>query len=135
MPNHSPEPWQVQRVPPGHEEEVIETVGQLVMFEGETAQFSYHAVVIDNSDDFEYGPLLEACDKSQRTPNLHRIVACVNACAGLNPVAVPTLLAVCEAFVSDYFVPHSSKGGEVSQGTARMIRDVVLLAKAPPSVP
>ena len=123
MPNHSPEPWQVQRVPPGHEEEVIETVGQLVMFEGETAQFSYHAVVIDNSDDFEYGPLLEACDKSQRTPNLHRIVACVNALAGLNPAAVRKLVKICEDIDTvDY--------NEIDVWH-EMVREAVALAKEP----
>lgn len=31
-----------------------------------------------------------------------RIEACVNACAGINPEAVPKLLAACEALIADY---------------------------------
>lgn len=32
--------------------------------------------------------------------NMERIVACVNACAGINPEAVPMLLAACKAVLN-----------------------------------
>lgn len=39
--------------------------------------------------------------EEQRVPNAERIVACVNACAGINPEAVPELLAALEGLLEE----------------------------------
>lgn len=40
--------------------------------------------------------------KGPNPANAARIVACVNACAGIDPAAVPDLLAVCRSIVANY---------------------------------
>lgn len=40
------------------------------------------------------------CDE-EAMANAKRIVACVNACAGINPEAVPVLLKMCERVATD----------------------------------
>ena len=42
--------------------------------------------------------------------NAHRIVACVNGCAGINPEAVKDLLAACEAVVAKFGEPSGWRG-------------------------
>lgn len=71
-----------------------------------------------------------------------RIVACVNACAGINPEAVPALRAACAAVLTaiDAF-PHSRQKtpfGKPDGGIARMLRNVLDKARPrgePPGKP
>ena len=78
VPSHAPEPWRVGK-----------------------GSFMGLAVLDADSDGVcacstGLQPLY-AGDEEAKRANARRIVACVNACAGLNPEAVPDLLAACEA--------------------------------------
>lgn len=79
---HTPEPWRVGR----------------------------HAVVADvpvvggcsGTDDVDYYGGHLVCETVTEA-NAERIIACVNACKGINPEAVPDLLEACEALPLDKF--------------------------------
>jgi hypothetical protein len=51
--------------------------------------------------------------------NAKRIVSCVNACAGINPAAVPKLLAALDEFVIEYV-----------EGTDPILDDTLIKARA-----
>ena len=129
MPNHSPEPWRVG-------EQIIETTAEArltppkLLRDGRHMRF-YNPQIVSGLDDVCPELTVYEHDEAESNANLHRIVACVNALAGLNPAAVPKLVAVCEQLVCDYYLPYSCKPGEVMGDTVRLIADAVALAKEP----
>ena len=77
MSEHTPEPWKY--LPPDH-------VGgaAIIPMEGPCICTFWN----ENPD---------LRSEAEHDANARRIVACVNACEGINPEAVPDLLAACEA--------------------------------------
>ena len=49
--------------------------------------------------------------------DIERQVACVNACAGINPEAVPELLAACRAVVNAWHADDRNFEHEIAHGT------------------
>lgn len=86
MTQHTPEPW---------------NVGGTMIFQGEAGKHITPIAFVQTKDsergakDFNYyGPEMGECEA-----NADRIVACVNACEGINPKAVPELLKAVEAML------------------------------------
>lgn len=98
---HTPEPWELDerdRISDIADGSGFHAVGPFVIVapdeDGELA------VVAEIQDDVP-GGLAEA--------NASRIVACVNACAGLDPAAIPALVAAAERVIDR--TPTSLEGG------------------------
>ena len=81
-PKHTPEPWR-QFTELGTIGDVVDSKGRAVAQAQETGNFERGAPE----------------GLAERNANAARIVACVNGCAGINPDAVPDLLAALEAAV------------------------------------
>lgn len=101
MSKHTPEPWVATRQPNGsvwiHERGLMP-----------------HATVYGRAD----------LSSGKIESDSARIVACVNACAGINPDAVPGLLAACKALIG--FVGSVRPGGPVLAGEAEMVSDALI---------
>lgn len=69
---HSPEPWAVYP--------------EVGLCEARAKDVNYKSYIIWDGADGPY----------PKDEDVERIVACVNACAGINPEAVPDLLAACK---------------------------------------
>lgn len=85
--SHTPEPWQFIRV--NTSDGFGGTYGQAMFIGG-----------VGDSPDIVcsgYGAHATSEDLNITDDDAARIVACVNACTGLNPEAVPDLLAACKA--------------------------------------
>lgn len=82
MTNHTPEPWK--------------DVG-FIGAPASSASSGY--LLIGNTRDRGDHGDGTGCDRQTADANRARIVACVNACAGINPAAVPDLMAVAKSTV------------------------------------
>ena len=76
------------------------------------------------------GYMIASCEWAQKEDdipdaNAERIVDCVNACAGLDPEAVPGLLAVCEVVVE-----ASKDHGSLSPGWFASLPVIIAAARA-----
>lgn len=69
------------------------------------------------------------CDDNKcRKIDIERIVACVNACKGINPEAIPDLLLACKMIVVNIEAAVSS-GRLVSTALFRQVEDAISKAK------
>jgi hypothetical protein len=123
---HTPEPWAVEKATHSHEfgTDFIECI-LVNSARQEIARTSTRIVCNDS------------------TPNAERIVACVNACAGLNPEAIQELIAaldavtqqlsdlhaaICDQELEDHFVDDSIN--MLSEGGTAIEQARAALAKA-----
>ncbi len=100
---HTPEPWSVCGIGPYSAElmKLIGTQGSEPSYcpcERISSQYGLIANLFHADDKDDEGQEL-TFPHEVREANAARIVACVNACAGINPEAVPDLLAAAEGWV------------------------------------
>ena len=87
MSEHTPEPWHACSAHDGK----CPCNGVLAIDGTSIASF------FATDDRSVYGVTEQCAGFEEGHANRHRAVSCVNACAGINPEAVPDLLAVCKA--------------------------------------
>ncbi len=84
MTTHMPGPWRVA----GDEPNAVITddifIARCAIFKDGPGSMDYHA---------------DGCSPTMADANAARIVASVNACGGINPEAVPKLLAACQKYI------------------------------------
>lgn len=100
MSKHTPEPWEW---PPAHADGAH--------IDGPDGVYVLHAEWFERN-------------MEEAEANAARATACVNACAGINPDAVPGLLAACKALIG--FVGSVRPGGPVLAGEAEMVSDALI---------
>ncbi len=113
MPNHSPEPWESRYTPGPWQYRSAPLRGE------ETYVITTTRPDLDRPAEYftPFEATVEGC------ANASRIVACVNALAGLNPAAVPDLIAACRYYLQD--------GVHGDKESLLMITDAVLKAQIP----
>jgi len=96
MPKHTPEPWMLHR---DNHMGLTYPMGEEVS----------HRIIWGDGRDVAYLP--PHSDGDNGNANAARIVACVNACKGLNPDAIPELLEAAKTLL-DNRVPIPDKGAD-----------------------
>jgi hypothetical protein len=103
LPSHTPEPWAI-----------FDAADRFPGIEAPDAGFS---IVLWGNEDEDAGVRGES--EEHALANAARIVSCVNACAGLNPEAVPEMVKALEEIAKN---PSLTSGGRMRIAAAALAK-------------
>lgn len=102
MSKHTPEPWEAEISYNQAAIGIVTASGRANTIGQRPNADQRWTIAVLNCAGVFVGDRLKYSSTDEQRANRDRIVACVNACAGINPEAVPSLLKACEALIADY---------------------------------